>query len=404
MKLFDQLGFALHALIGAKVRTALMLLAMAIGVAAVVILTALGDGARRFVVSEFASMGSNLLIVMPGRSEGSGVNPSSFLGQSTRDLTVHDAMAMNQSRAVRRVAPLAIGSAEVSWRGLSREVPVLGSTIEFMHLRQLKLAQGKFLPQIDVDQGMAVAVLGHKLKRELFGSKRAVGEWVRIGDRRFRVIGVLTTKGRSVGMEMEDMVVVPVASAQMLFNTQGLPRVMVEARSRESMARAKIDVERIIKERHQGEEDITVLTQDAILATFDNVLRALTLTVAGIAAISLAVAGILIMNVMLVAVAQRTAEIGLLKALGASSPQIQRLFLVEASLLSMIGSLIGLLIGLAVAWGGRQAFPEIPFSPPWWAVVAALVVAVLSGLLFGVLPARRAARLDPVQALARGKN
>jgi putative ABC transport system permease protein len=205
-------------------------------------------------------------------------------------------------------------------------------------------------------------------------------------------------------MDMEDMAIVPVASAQMLFNTESLPRVLVEAKSRESTLAAKADVERILMERHQGERDVTVVTQDAVLSTFDNVLQALTMTVAGIAAISLAVAGILIMNVMLVAVAQRTTEIGLLKALGAAPAQIERMFLVEASLLSMIGSSLGLLLGLVVAWAGRQAYPDIPFSPPWWALLAAILVAVLAGLIFGVMPARRAARLDAVDALARGKN
>lgn len=403
MKTWDVLRFTSNALSGAKLRTSFMLLAMSIGVAAVVILTALGEGARRYVTDEFSSLGSNLLIMMPGRSETSGVNPSLFLGQTPRELTIDDALAIQTGRGIKRVAPVALGVGSVSWKAKEREVPVIGSTAAFLEIRQLSLAQGRFVPDIDWDRSMAVVVIGHKLKKELFGAHTALGEWLRIGDRRFRVIGILTDTGHALGMDLSDMAVVPVASAQMLYNTSNLPRIFIEAKSREAMPLAKAEALRIIRERHQGEEDVTVLSQDSMLATFDNILRALTLTVAGIAAISLAVAGILVMNVMLVAVSQRTSEVGLLKALGATPRQIQTLFLVEASMLSLWGAVLGLLIGLALSWLGQQFVSEIQLVPPVWAVAAAMLVAFITGLVFGVLPARRASRLDPVAALARGK-
>jgi putative ABC transport system permease protein len=203
-----------------------------------------------------------------------------------------------------------------------------------------------------------------------------------------------------MGMRTDELVIIPVASAHQLFNTSGLFRILIEAKNRESIPQAQHDAEQIMFARHSGEKDVTVITQDAVLATFDRVLTALTMAVGGIAAISLAVAGVLIMNVMLIAVAQRVKEIGLLKALGAPGRQIRVLFFAEAALLSGIGSLVGLVLGYAGSVFIRQIYPSIPASPPWWAVLAACGTALGTGILFSVWPARRAARLDPVAALA----
>ncbi|MCK4426477.1 MAG: FtsX-like permease family protein, partial [Deltaproteobacteria bacterium] len=205
---------------------------------------------------------------------------------------------------------------------------------------------------------------------------------------------------RSIGLDVEELVILPVASAQMLFNTNTLFRILVEAKSREAISRVETHILSTIRERHQGEEDVTVITQDAVLATFDRIFRALTLTVAGIAGISLGVAGILTMNVMLITVSQRTAEIGLLKALGAHRRQILVLILTEAGVLSLIGALLGLAIGEIGSWVIGRIYPALPVGTPWWAITAALGVAIATGLTFSVLPARRAARLDPVQALS----
>ncbi|CAG0949639.1 Macrolide export ATP-binding/permease protein MacB [Rhodocyclaceae bacterium] len=401
MNLTDTLLFASGSLRGARSRTLLMILAMSIGVAAVVILTALGEGARRYVVGQFSSLGSNLVIVLPGRSETAGVNPGMLLGQTERDIVLDDAQALLRSTAVRRIAPLTIGTALASHGARNREVVVLGSTADLLPIRHMELAQGQFLPAIDMQSASPVCVLGAKIKRELFGSEAAVGAWLHLGDRRFRVIGVLASQGESMGMNTDDLVVVPVASAHMLFNTQALFRVLVEAKSRDLIARAQKDAEDIMMQQHGGERDVTVITQDAVLATFDRILHALTLAVGGIAAISLSVAGVLIMNVMLIAVAQRTQEIGLLKALGAPSSEIRRLFFAEAVLLSGIGSMAGLLLGEIGSAVIGQFYPALPVSAPWWAVLAAFGTALGTGILFSVWPARRAAQLDPVLALAR---
>ena len=401
MNLADVLRFAAGSLAGARARTLLMIAAMAIGVASVVVLTSLGEGARRYVVGQFSSLGTNLVIVLPGRSETTGGTPGMLLGETTRDLTLDDALSLTRSRAIRRIAPLNVGSALVTTHRRNRETPVLGSTADMLAIRHMSMGQGHFLPGGDPRQATPVCVLGAKVKSELFGTQPAVGEWLRIGDRRFRVIGVLASQGESMGFDTDELVIVPVASAQMLFNTSSLFRILIEARSREDISRAKQDAEDILAKRHEGERDVTVVTQDAILATFDRILRALTLAVGGIAAISLAVAGILIMNVMLIAVSQRTQEIGLLKAVGAAPGQIRALFFAEAAVLSFAGALAGLVLGALGSYVIGRIYPVLPTTPPWWAVLAAFGTALATGILFSVAPARRAARLDPVESLAR---
>lgn len=400
MKWSDILEFSFKSLTGHSVRSLLVLTAMAIGVGAVVVLTALGEGARRYITGEFASLGTHLVIVLPGRSETTGGHPP-ILGETPRDLTLEDALALLRSRHIRRIAPVTVGSAPVSWQQREREVTVMGSTGSFQNIRHLKVALGRFLPETDPREAQMVCVLGAKLSRELFGSQSPLGRWVRVGDRRFRVVGVLASEGRSIGVDLGDMVIIPVASAQMLFNAPSLFRILAEARTREVLPEAAEEIRRIIRERHEGEEDVTVITQDAVVATFDRIFRVLTLTVAAIAAISLVVAGILIMNVMLIAVSQRTEEIGLLKSLGAPAGRIQILFLSEAALLSIAGAILGLGLGLLGVVIGRVLYPSLPLVPPGWALAAALTVALVMGILFGLLPARRAANLDPVQALSR---
>lgn len=397
----DLLHFCWHSLRGFPSRTLLMLTAMAIGVAAVVLLTSLGEGARRYVTGEFASLGTNLVIIFPGRSETAGFNPSTMMGETPRDLTLQDAQGLLRGPGVRRIAPINVGSADVSHGSRSRDVVVLGSSHDLLSIRHWQVEQGHFLPSMELERAAPVAVIGSLIRDELFGAKRALGEWIRIGDRRFRVIGIMGSEGRSIGVDVQETIIIPVASAQQLFNTSSLFRILVEAKSREMIEPVKRFATDLLQQRHQGELDVTVITQDAVLQTFDRILSALTYAVAGIAAISLAVAGILIMNVMLVAVSQRTAEIGLLKAIGAAPRQILRLIVSEALLLSAIGASAGTALGQGGGYLIRVAFPQLPAYAPPWALLAAPAVALITGLLFSLVPARRAARLDPVLALSR---
>lgn len=400
MKIKELFAFSLQASLGYPTRTILMLLAMAIGAASVMLLTALGEGARLYVNREFKSLGTNLLIVLPGRSETTG-GPPPLLGQTPRDLTLDDALSLARSTAIQRVAPISVGAASVSWQQRDREVTILGSTPAIFEIRDLTMAQGQFLPAVDPTLAAPVCVLGSRLKTEIFGNAAAIGQRIRIGDRRFRVIGVLAPKGQSIGLDMGDVAIIPVASAQALFNTSSLFRIMVQAKGRDTVARAKENILSTIRSRHDGEDDVTVITQDALLGAFDRIINALTLTVAGIAAISLVVAGILIMNVMLISVSQRTTEIGLLKAIGAPASQILTIFLSEAALLSLIGALGGMLFAFIGSRLLALLFPSFPMRIPLWAAGAATGVSLLTGLVFGILPARRASRLDAVLALAR---
>lgn len=394
------INYSAKSIRGFRVRTLLLLLAMSIGVTSVILLSALGDGARRYILEKFTDLGSHLLMILPGRTETTGEIPVG-LGATPRDLTLEDALALYRSSAVSQVAPLILGKAAASRGEREREIDVLGSSAELREVRQLRVAQGKFLPGGNLARGASVCVLGKRVKEELFGNRNALGQWLRLDDRQFMVIGVLAEKGYSVGIDFNDVIIIPVASAQALFNTSALLRVLVQAKSREDIKRAESEMRTILIERHEGDEDVTVVAQDAVLATFDRIFRALTLTVGGIGAISLFVAGILIMNVMLVSVYQRTAEIGLLKALGARRRQILLIFLTESAILSLAGAALGILASLLLSGLLSQLFADYPVQVPMWSYLSATAIALLTGLIFSIAPARRAAGLDPVQALNR---
>lgn len=400
MRFADTNRIAIGAIVRYPLRTAMMLLATSIGVGSVLLLTSLGETARDYVTGEFQALGTRLLVVFPGKTETSGQMPGSLTGTVERDITLDDARALYRSPHVELLAPIVVGSMPVSYGGLERDTAVLGTTYDFLHIRKWKMALGEFLPDVDMDRAPPVCVVGKNVRTELFGTKSPIGEWLRVGGRRCRVSGVLATEGTSLMIDANEIVIVPVAYAQVLYNVRGLFRIIIQATDRGDMAAAKRDITEIIKQRHYGQEDVTVITQDAVLATFDGIFDTLTLALAGIASISLIVAGVLIMNVMLVAVSQRTREVGLLKALGATRRQIIALFVSEAIFLASFGGAAGLALGYAVAAGLRAAFPGYAFVPPTWAAVMAFMVALACGVFFGILPARKAANLDPIAALA----
>ena len=398
MSLRDLLGFAARALRGHRLRTGLSLLGVAIGVAAVVTLTALGEGARLYVIGQFASVGTNLLIVVPGRTETTGGMPG--MGGVPNDLTLEDARAVLRGvPEIEKAAPIVMGTETVAFGERRRQVALVGGTHEMLEVRRLGIASGRFLPPLEWDRSSPVAVLGQTSAAELFPGRDPVGEIVRVGDWRMRVIGVLAPRGQQLGVDMDDVAVVPVATAMKMLNRRSLFRLLLQVRTHADLDRAKESVVRLIAERH-GEEDVTGITQDAVLGAFTSILGALTLALAGIASVSLAVAGVGIMNVMLVSVSERTREIGLLKALGAGRRQILLAFLAEAVLLSTAGGLLGLLVGWVAVRALVAVYPALPATPPPWAVVAAFSLSVAVGAVFGVLPARRATRLDPVAALS----
>lgn len=397
--MWDVLSLAGSALAGHRLRTTLCLLGVAVGMAAVVTLTALGEGARQYVIQEFTSIGSNLLSILPGKTETTGAMPG--LGGVPNDLTLQDLLALRRHiPTARYIVPVSMGTETVSHGERRRQVAVVGTSSEFLHARELRMAQGQFLPESDVDRGAAVVVLGHRVARELFPGQQSLGQVVRVGDWRMRVIGVLAEVGTQLGIKMDEVVMVPVATGLKMFNRSSLYRILVKVRSPRDLEGTCHEVVSLLTERH-SEEDVTCITQKAVVATFSSILQTFTLVLVAIGAISLTVAGIGIMNVMLVTVSERTEEIGLLRALGATRRQILGMFLTEAVLLSGLGGLLGLGFGVAVVKGLVWWYPAIPAAPPAWAMMSALALALVLGGLFGIVPAHRAARLDPIIALQR---
>jgi len=401
MRLVDLIRYTLLALRRQRFRSVMLLIAVGLGVGAVIVLTALGEGARRYVMGEFAFLGKDTVIVFPGRKETTGGMPP-VTGSAARAITLEEVEVLGRTvPGVSALAPMVIGNGPVSFESRERESIVVGTTAAFFVIRQLQIAQGSALPDLDLSEGRQVAVIGQKLKTELFDNRAAIGQWVRLRDYRFRVIGVLAGSGDSFGADLSEAIFVPVASAQSVFNIHGMFRVMLKVRDNYRVEEVKADISNRMQELHEGEQDVTVVSPDAMLSTFDDILRALTLGVAGIAAISLVVAGILVMNVTLMSVKQRTAEIGLLKAIGAPASQVRTLFLTEAALIATAGAFLGMAVGSLLVAAGRYFYPSIPFATPGWALWAGLGLAVGTALVFAWLPAQQAARLEPVDALGR---
>ena len=394
----DFVRFASHALYQNRRRSALSLLGVVIGVIAVVSLTAIGEGALRYVNDQFSSLGNGIVMVVPGKNDTTGGIPIG-IGGVPNDLTLDDAAAITRRiPAIRTAVPMTVTTAAVSHRQRSRQVTIVGATWEFARLQRLDLAVGSFLPEGDLDRGASVAVLGHTVARELFGRENPLGSTVRVGDWRMRVIGVTARRGTQLGLEVDETVFIPAATGMRMANKSSLTRIMLQLRPRADPDLAIRRVVELLTERH-GEEDITCISQDAVVDSLGSILQVLTLAVAGIAAVSLGVAGIGIMNVMLVTVSERREEVGLLKALGATRQQILLIFLLEAALLSLAGGVLGLGLGTGAVAIGNAFVPAVQIAAPAWVAGAVLALALVTGIVFGVLPAWRASKLDPVAAL-----
>lgn len=403
MRLSDQLQFSLQLFLRQKFRTLMALLAVSIGVMSVLLLTGLSEGARQFVLQEFSLLGKDTLIMLPGRKETQGGLPP-LTGESARDLTLEDAAALNRMAEVEYTVPLIAGLTEAYAGGLNRELIVLGSNERLLELRGLSLQKGRNLPRDSDQQSTPVALIGAEVAQELYPNQNPLGQWIRLGDRRFRVTGVLEPSGVSLGTDMSNAVIIPIQASQQLFNSPGLFRLLIKLYSEDQLAAVQPAMLTLIASRHAGEPDVTLITQDALLSTFDQILGVLTAAVVGIAAISLLVAGVLIMNITLISVTQRTPEIGLLKALGAAEGTVLTLFLLEAALLALAGALLGVVLAVALLTLGHLQWPALPLRIPLWALLSAISVALGVALLFAWLPARRAARMDPVNALRGGGN
>ena len=397
MRSADLLRLAWGTVVAHRLRSLLTMLGIAIGIASVILLTSIGEGTRQYVIGEFTQFGTNVIAINPGRAMTTG-QPGA-LGGTYRKLTLEDAEALRRVPGVLNLMPVVVGSARVQAGERGRSVFIYGTNSEVPKVWKFLVRQGRFLPEGDPRRGASVVVLGPKLKREIFADENALGRFVRIADERFLVIGVMAPKGRLLGFDIDDSAYIPVARAKSLFNEDGLLEIDLTFAESTSLVRLIADLRATLLARHDGDEDFTVTSQTEMLDILGKVMDVVSAAAGGIGAISLVVGAIGILTIMWISVNERTTEIGLAKAIGAGSRQILGLFLLEASMLSLAGGALGVGLGMAIASGLRIVVPGLPIHTPLRFVVAALVVSLVVGLASGVLPARRAAGLDPVEAL-----
>jgi putative ABC transport system permease protein len=392
----DAIHLALRALTAHRLRSFLTLLGIAVGIAAVILLTSIGEGVHRFVLAEFTQFGTNVIEIAPGKTAASG-GPGG-LQTTVRLLTLDDVRALEKAPEVVAVSPIVWGNSEVSANGRLRRTTVYGVGPAMRTVSRMSVGTGNFLPPEDLESARPLVVLGPKLKNELFGTESAQGQRLRIGGMQFRIIGVMEPKGQFLGIDLDDTAFIPVARALELYNRDGLMRINLSYREGADTRKVADAVKSVLMARH-GREDFTLTTQEDMLRTLSKILGILTAAVGALGGISLLVGGVGIVTIMTIAVTERTNEIGLLKAIGAPERTILGIFLGEAVALAAVGGGGGLVLGIGIAQLLHLVFPALPVHTPWSFVVLAEVVAVAIGLLAGVLPARRAAGLDAVEAL-----
>ena len=369
---------------------------IAIGITAVILLTSIGEGLHQFVLSEFSQFGTNLISIQPGKTQVQGANVGIF--GSVRPLSIEDAMALRQLPNVEYVDPSLTGNAELRYNGKTRRTMVIGGGHNLPRVMASRVQTGSFLPDEDPTSARAFVVLGSKVREELYGRMNPLGSYLKVGGQRYRVIGVMEPKGQILGFDMDDTVFIPAARAMELFNRPGLMEIHLSYKASADVDGVVHSITELLKKRH-GREDFTITPQAKALEVLGSVLDVITFAVGALGGISLLVGGVGILTIMTMAVTERTSEIGLLRALGARQSQVLALFLIEAMLLSAMGGIAGLALGFGIAQALHEFIPALPVHTPWQFAALAESVAVFIGLAAGVVPARRAAGLNPVEAL-----
>lgn len=397
---FDYLGIALDSIGQNKVRSLLTMLGVIIGVMSVILLISLGEGAQAYIQREFAGMGSNILLITPGKQETSGMMP--IIAGSFRKLTYENAKEIGRrAQGVRAVAPVVIGAGSVQYGERRRNTMVIASTEAFEKVRNLHAQVGRFISDQDIEKNNKVCVIGVKVKQELFGTDNPLNKSVNINRTKHTVVGVLEPRGMMLGLNIDDLVVVPLRSGQLMFygGEDRLFQIVVGAKSPDDVKVATESVREILKAAHDYVEDFTITDQTSILATFSQIFVAMRVMLAGIAGISLLVGGIGIMNIMLVSVRERTREVGVRKAVGATRHDIGMQFVIESITLSSLGGSIGIALGFLGTFIIRSIYPPLPVYTSSWAVVLAFFFSMAVGVFFGAYPAVKASGVDPVEAL-----
>lgn len=397
MLIADSTRFALQAITSHRMRSFLTLLGIAVGIAAVILLTSIGEGVHRFVLAEFTQFGTNVIAVAPGKVKTGG-QPPTGIPTTARLLTMEDAQSLKQLPQVTGSTPTVWGNSEVEGNGRLRRTTIYGVDADFTRVFSSKVRIGSFLPREGAGSSRAFVVLGSKLRNELFGTTNPLGARVRIGGLHFRVIGVMAPKGQFLGIDLDDTAFIPAQRALELYNREGLMEIHVMYAEGTSSATVANAVKKQLALRH-GHEDFTVTTQEDMLKTLSNILNILTMAVGALGGISLLVGAVGIVTIMTISVTERTNEIGLLVALGARRSTVLGLFLSESIMLAALGGVLGLLLGVGLAQLISLLVPTFPVHTPWSFAVGALLMSAMIGLLAGVLPARSAAGLDPIEAL-----
>ncbi len=396
MNLVESLKFALGTLTAHWTRTLLSASGIAIGIAAVILLTSIGSGIQRFVLSEFTQFGTNIVNITPGKIRTRGASTGSI--GSVRLLTIEDSLALKSSHHAIYTNATVTGNAEIRGNNRSRRVTVYGQGSDFDRAFNMHVAIGQFLPADDPRNPRAFAVLGAKVHKELYGNTNPLGSVLQVGGSRFRIIGVMAAKGQVLGFDLDDTVYIPTARALEIFNREGVMEIQMTYQPATPLEEVMQDIKRIMLDRH-GREDFTITPQQQMLSTLSTVLNVLTFAVAVLGGISLLVGAVGMITLMHITVMERMAEIGLLNALGATPMRIRILFLLESTALSTLGGIVGLVAGSGIARLLGILITDLPISIPWRYVIAALLLSGFIGLAAGVVPAIRAARLNPVDAL-----
>ena len=396
MKFQDLFIFSSYSVVSQKMRSFLTSLGIAIGVVCVIFLTGLGQGLQTFIISQFTQFGSNIISITPGKTETRGL-PLGVFG-TVKPLTFVDAEALERLPVIQVAVPVSAGNGEIEYGERVRRSSVVGTGADYDVIVDAKDMLGEYLPHDNPKSPRSLAVLGPKMRDELFGDINPLGELVRVNSERFRVIGVLPPKGDFLGFDLDDAIYIPMAKFQSMFNVNNFQELDVVHYERYATEEAVASIKRLMIDRH-GSEDVTIVTQANMLETLEDIMKWLKFTVAAFGGISLLVGGVGIFTIMTVAVNERTSEIGVLRAVGASRKKIRDVFLLESIFLAILGALLGLSIGFAAVYIALIFFPDMPIAIAWDYIVYAVFISLAIGLIAGFLPARAAAQLDPVEAL-----